>query len=602
MSGVLEDVVAIIIYNNEEHSISDIDGEIGKDDHYLMDHWFYGDYHSEYLRDIGLDGLHVSHDGYRIRLGGEGRRNGGSFDFDDWVKFHKLESLLKDAPESISVEVDGDGDAKLRELNDFPQYLDEVTSDLESELESYVDYFVDILNDHISKVANEIDGNYDADCDYERTLGAARERDCVEFVKREAVPYDEDEHDSLSDAVLAHTGLGDDDVIVVLDEGETEEGFWSEYGKYRKTMDDKREAPKDHQELFSFFAVAEKFGGVDWRIKSMKEALENGADINKPDIFGLTALSRAVLENNVEIVDFLIENGADVNAICDEPAVTAVAWTGNMDLLDKLLSHGADVSVINMNGENALHNAIAANKVDMIDKLLSLGVDINNANKMGNTPLARAIYADNEALINELLDRGANPQSAVRYQMRMFGQSIFSVDKYWKEVDEDESSDDVPNEVCDKMIAAWGDDNDNLLYYALSVCESYKTDIAIARLSKDSVDNECPNDRAPLWIAVRDCESRDVRALLESGADPNKAAPRHGSYLHFAIKSSDEETLKILAEYGADFKMKNESGLTPLEYAASLYRQHQIVTLVESLSLRGVRKTTEKRQSTELGL
>lgn len=55
--------------------------------------------------------------------------------------------------------------------------------------------------------------------------------------------------------------------------------------------------------------IAARFG-----YKEIVEALiENGADINIKGYFGYTALHEACRKNNIDIVNILIKNGADVN-------------------------------------------------------------------------------------------------------------------------------------------------------------------------------------------------------------------------------------------------------------------------------------------------
>jgi protein phosphatase 1 regulatory subunit 12A len=41
--------------------------------------------------------------------------------------------------------------------------------------------------------------------------------------------------------------------------------------------------------------------------------LEKGADIDTANVDGLTALHQACINDNLEMVEFLVENGADVN-------------------------------------------------------------------------------------------------------------------------------------------------------------------------------------------------------------------------------------------------------------------------------------------------
>ena len=76
-----------------------------------------------------------------------------------------------------------------------------------------------------------------------------------------------------------------------------------------------------------------KFDIIIW-----KEKLKGGADINKPDESGLTALEQAILDANINAVEFCIKQGADVN-IRDDSGKTALWYTYKNYRARKILLH-----------------------------------------------------------------------------------------------------------------------------------------------------------------------------------------------------------------------------------------------------------------------
>lgn len=77
----------------------------------------------------------------------------------------------------------------------------------------------------------------------------------------------------------------------------------------------------------------------------IKFLIDNGADVNIPDIFGDTPLHYAVYTDNYEVTQILLENGADVNIknIEDhETALHCACENGNYKIVLLLLTYSAD--------------------------------------------------------------------------------------------------------------------------------------------------------------------------------------------------------------------------------------------------------------------
>jgi peptidoglycan/LPS O-acetylase OafA/YrhL len=123
------------------------------------------------------------------------------------------------------------------------------------------------------------------------------------------------------------------------------------------------------------FSKAAKTGDIE----ALKHYLSNGESPNARDpSFGVTALSWAALEGRAEIVELLIEAGADVNAKNRDGATPlhAAAFMGQLEVAQLLLENGADISAKTYNGDTPLDSAQAAWKdVEAIAGVLQISLD-----------------------------------------------------------------------------------------------------------------------------------------------------------------------------------------------------------------------------------
>ena len=111
-----------------------------------------------------------------------------------------------------------------------------------------------------------------------------------------------------------------------------------------------------------------------------------GADVNRRDVNGFTALTLATLNNHITCVESLITAGADVN-IKDLLGQTALIYAvnkGHFECVTELLKGGAD-------GNSSLHWVVDNGKTALLDLLVLAGADVNSLDKDGVMPLMKAV-------------------------------------------------------------------------------------------------------------------------------------------------------------------------------------------------------------------
>jgi len=118
-------------------------------------------------------------------------------------------------------------------------------------------------------------------------------------------------------------------------------------------------------------------------------------------------LIEAMKENDLDILNFLLENGADPNkesGLGETPLLTAIL---SMPTFVKFfLDKGADPNKQGRDGKTPLIVTIER-APELVNLLLEKGADPNLADKNGNFPLLMAMEKGDQALINLLISKGA---------------------------------------------------------------------------------------------------------------------------------------------------------------------------------------------------
>jgi len=159
------------------------------------------------------------------------------------------------------------------------------------------------------------------------------------------------------------------------------------------------------------------FGAVmEFRYDLIDEYLKKGGDINKTNSFGMTFLMIACdkgsklgrhkyadwndgpYESVLELIDYLIENGADVNRR-DRDGNTALYFAcGVEERMERILNAGADINYKNNKGETALIEAARLNYPITTEQLLKLGADPNIKDSLGLDALEHAIQNNHKEI------------------------------------------------------------------------------------------------------------------------------------------------------------------------------------------------------------
>lgn len=159
------------------------------------------------------------------------------------------------------------------------------------------------------------------------------------------------------------------------------------------------------------FGVTPLILAVENHDVSMVEfVLKNGAVIDAQDMMGRTALMAAVDEGNNDILLYLLKNGADLKIKDNQNANALVRLCGqrakeNIEIIKILIKNGLDVNSTD-NFASALYYAITNNKYETVKLLLENGTNVNLGCTSGTSPLSLAKLGDKK-IVDLLVKYGA---------------------------------------------------------------------------------------------------------------------------------------------------------------------------------------------------
>lgn len=114
--------------------------------------------------------------------------------------------------------------------------------------------------------------------------------------------------------------------------------------------------------------------------------LQYGISVNSTDRYGVGLIHHAARSGKKDIVQLLLEKGADPNLVAQDRGNTALmdaAAIGEAEIVELLLQHGCDLEVVSKNGQTALILAVGAKSTPCVKLLCRYGADPTRADKLG---------------------------------------------------------------------------------------------------------------------------------------------------------------------------------------------------------------------------
>jgi uncharacterized protein len=293
--------------------------------------------------------------------------------------------------------------------------------------------------------------------------------------------------------------------------------------------------------------------------EAVRSLLKEGDDVNSAQPDGMTALHWAVQKNDVELAKLLLYGGANVRATTRIGGYTPLliaAKNGQTAMIEALLNGGADAKSATVNGATALMLASQAGNADAVKMLITHGADVNAVEQVkGESALYFAAAYGRADVVRALAANGANPNITTK---------VVNLEAFNKEEQErfaqfqQQSGRGAPAGAAGAA-AAQG-----------------RGGRGFNPNAKPGIDRQYNYTElvgywgglAPLHIAARQGELGTVKALLDAHADVNqRSAGDKVTPILVAAINGNFDVAKYMLDHGADPKLAQENGVTPL-YAA----------------------------------
>ncbi|XP_031785037.1 ankyrin-1 isoform X2 [Nasonia vitripennis] len=295
------------------------------------------------------------------------------------------------------------------------------------------------------------------------------------------------------------------------------------------------------------------------RLEILKLLWENGAQINaKAGQRKETALHIAVKFQQVEVVSFLLQSGANANARDKDErsplhlVVFSTTVSSSEALVQLLVQRGANLHAQDLRWRTPLIEAVCSGNVDVAKLLLKAGAQIDYRNRLGLTALFYACETQIPSMTRLLLDHTANPQIQDQRKRSTPLHFVAGSGRYYTFVDDSANRSHIIAQI--------------LLENGANV---------------DAVDI---GGSTALHIAVDTKDEKLVKVLIEAGAQVNARDEYGNTPLHVLLLTAQEDCCNedrlermaaLLIDRGVNVNEQNDNQETPLYFA--LFRGNPVI-------------------------
>jgi len=293
---------------------------------------------------------------------------------------------------------------------------------------------------------------------------------------------------------------------------------------------------------------------------------ERDVDLNELDDHGYSRLHYAVYDQQLELIEALIKNGAEVNIESRvknvDKGFTPLQIALYPSVMDYPTAKGHSVQFF------PAHQRVSFPVKGIVEHLIKNNADLNIHNNSFYSPLKTVMMTGNYDLAVKLMKNGANP-----FQGESEGEG------------EGENLLHVAFNYNNSSLKYYDDNSFNKLVKALL---NIGVDPTLENLLRFSpIENAIWNYNPTLYI--QDTEGRSLFNTMLTKAFPrvlydtveNLFYNDEGNLIHFATEWGNLDAINALVEYGVSISVKDKNGRTPKEIAIML-QQDTVVAYLDA--------------------
>lgn len=319
-------------------------------------------------------------------------------------------------------------------------------------------------------------------------------------------------------------------------------------------------------------------------LAGIQATLDKGVSVNDANHYGMTPTMIAAQAGQLEILQFLISKGADINAYHHLEQCTALGFAAEEfrpEVVSVLLKAGAKLFFPEQITSNPMVKAVTRlpkdatereHQLQVLRMLLDAGGDVNSVDDKGRTPLMMAAETNNAEIVDLLLKNKADPNiknqdgnTALHVAAQKGNHSIIQVlllqgktdphilnktDRTPLQVAVQNKQIDVVKIILNNVSNSPAKEADSTVALMLAAEAGYAPMITPLLASGLNVNTKDIDGNTPLMLASKNGHISVVVALLREGAKVNELNKHKESARMLAMVNGHEVIEQLLQEAG----------------------------------------------------